>query len=110
MADLARSFNWGIVGTGRAASDFAQALQTSKEACLLAVASRDADRAKAFACAVGARHGVGDYTELLKIKELDVIYIATPNHRHKSDCLAAIPAADTGSGEKPLCRKPALAR
>jgi Oxidoreductase family, NAD-binding Rossmann fold len=37
----------------------------------------------------------------LDLAELDIVYIATPNHRHKDDCLQAIAA-----GKAILCEKP----
>jgi predicted dehydrogenase len=95
-------FNWGIVGTGQVAHDFSEALRETDEARLLAVASRDRDRAKAFAARVGAMYSFDSYSSLLALPELDVVYVATPNHRHKDDCLQAIAARKAVVCEKPL--------
>jgi predicted dehydrogenase len=81
MSNGAPLFNWGIVGTGRIAQDFADALRCCDEARLLAVASRDSERAKTFAARVGAEYGFGSLAALLDLAELDIVYIATPNHR-----------------------------
>jgi predicted dehydrogenase len=101
MSNGAPLFNWGIVGTGRIAQDFADALRCCDEARLLAVASRDSERAKTFAARVGAEYGFGSLAALLDLAELDIVYIATPNHRHKDDCLQALAA-----GKAILCEKP----
>jgi predicted dehydrogenase len=97
-----RVFNWGIVGTGRVAQDFSDALRYSDEARLLAVASRDGDRANAFAARAGATYSFDSYARLLELPELDIVYVATPNHRHKDDCLQAIAARKAVLCEKPL--------
>jgi predicted dehydrogenase len=97
-----RVFSWGILGTGRIAQDFSNALRYSDKARLLAVASRDGERAKAFAARVGAKYAFGNYAELLDMAELDIVYIATPNHRHRDDCLQAIAARKAVLCEKPL--------
>jgi predicted dehydrogenase len=100
---------WGIVGTGEMARQFSQALGQSGEARLVAVASRDPARAAASAAALGAVHG-GSYADLLAKPDIDVVYVATPNHRHKADCLAAFAAGKAVLCEKPLGMNAAEAR
>jgi predicted dehydrogenase len=110
MSKGASVFNWGIVGTGRIAQEFSDALRDCHGARLLAVASRDKERAKAFAARVGAQYGFGSFRELLGLAELDIVYIATPNHRHKDDCLKAIAAGKAILCEKPLALNAVEAR
>jgi predicted dehydrogenase len=110
MSNGAPPFNWGIVETGQIAQDFSDALRYCDEARLLAAASRDSERAKAFAARVGAEYGFGSFAELLDLAELDIVYIATPNHRHKDNCLQAIAAGKAILCEKPLALNAVEAR
>lgn len=87
---------WGIVGTGVIARAFADALARVPGAALAAVASRDPARAAAFGAGVAA-----DAAALAARADVDVVYVATPHHRHEADALAVI------AGAKPvLCEKP----
>ena len=92
---------WGIVGTGAVAADFAQGLRDAPGAQLVAVASRSAERAEAFARAVGAARGFGTLGGLLGDREVDAVYVATPNTAHAETALACIDA-----GKPVLCEKP----
>jgi predicted dehydrogenase len=87
---------WGIVGTGAIARLFADALARVPGASLAAVASRAPERAAAFGAAVAADAGA-----LAALAEVDVVYVATPHHRHEADALAVI-----ASGKPVLCEKP----
>lgn len=97
---------WGIVGTGRIASEFARGLQAVEAGNLVAVASRDATRAAEFARSLGTAPAVnvaayGSYQELFRDSNVDVVYIATPHVCHHNDALAALQA-----GKHVLCEKP----
>jgi len=100
-AQPSRTLAWGVVGTGLVAAAFAAALRRDGEARLVAVASRDIGRARAFAEGAGAAHAFADLSEMLALPDLDVVYIATPNQMHRAQCLAAIAA-----GKAVLCEKP----
>lgn len=94
---------WGIVGTGTMAEQFAEDLSVSDGAVFSAVSSRNAARAKAF----GARHGShasahASYADLLADRELDAIYVATPNDTHFAVACAAIESGKGVLVEKPL--------
>jgi predicted dehydrogenase len=110
MANRELGFNWGILGTGRVAQDFAFALRHCDQAHLLAVASRDSERARAFAARSAADQAVDSLANLLNVPGLDIVYIATPNHRHKDDCLEALAAGKSVLCEKPLALSAAEAR
>jgi predicted dehydrogenase len=95
------AFGWGILGPGRIARQFAAALSVVSDAELVAVAGRDAARARAFAAAFGAPRAHGDPARLLDAPEVDAVYIATPHHAHAEwvrRCLLA--------GKAVLCEKP----
>lgn len=93
---------WGIVGTGTIAGLFAEALARVPGATLAAVASRDEGRARAFGAAFGATEVAADAGALAALPSVDVVYVATPNHRHEPDALAVIAAKKPVLVEKPL--------
>ena len=92
---------WGIVGLGNIARTFAADLALVPGARLQAVASRDLEKAEAFAEQFGARRAYGSYAELFKDPELAVVYIASPHSFHKEHAQAALE-----SGKHVLCEKP----
>jgi 1,5-anhydro-D-fructose reductase (1,5-anhydro-D-mannitol-forming) len=94
---------WGIVGTGGIAGNaMAPAIGAlGPEGFLAAAVSRDRGRADAFAAKHGARRAYTDYAEMLGDREVDVVYIATPNALHAEQALAAARA-----GKHVLCDKP----
>jgi predicted dehydrogenase len=99
---MSRSFNWGIIGPGKIAHQFAQDIQKMRGlASIHAVVSRSEDRAKEFAVTYGATHAFGELDAFLNCPELDAVYIATPHighHEYTLKCLRA--------GIPVLCEKP----
>ena len=98
MADKIR---WGIVGPGKIAHSFAQDLKLVVDGELVAVASRNIDRAQEFGSEYGATECFGSYEELFKSKEVDVVYIATPHTSHAELSIKAME-----HGKHILCEKP----
>ncbi|MHB1140945.1 MAG: Gfo/Idh/MocA family protein [Sulfuricaulis sp.] len=92
---------WGILGTGWVANEFAKGLRYVPNARLTAVGSRSLDKAEKFAAAFHVPHAHGSYEALVGDTDVDVVYIATPHSRHKTDCLTAFAA-----GKAVLCEKP----
>ena len=92
---------WGILGTGKIASEFAEGLAQLKDARLVAVGSRQLETAQRFAQQYAVPHAYGTYTELVEDPEIDVVYIATPHVTHKTYCLLCLTA-----GKAVLCEKP----
>lgn len=93
---------WGIVGLGRVANDhIAPAITALTNSNLVAVASRDAGRALAFAERHGGPVALDSYEELLANPAVDAVYIATPNGLHAEQVIAAARA-----GKHVLCDKP----
>ena len=70
MADAVR---WGILGTGKIAKAFANALKEVPDAVLAAVASRSLDKAQAFAAEFGAAAAFGSYEELVAAQGVDLV-------------------------------------
>ncbi len=93
--------NWGVLGPGGIARTFARQLPLSRTGRLVAVGSRDADRAAAFAAEFGAARSYGSYAELLADPEVDAVYIATPHPAHPEWVARAAEA-----GKHVLCEKP----
>ncbi len=96
------TIGWGIVGIGTHADHcMAPAITQAKDAGLIAVCSRDARRAAAFA----AKHGVGrsydDFSAMLRDGAVDAVYISTPNNLHAAQTIEAAQA-----GKHVLCEKP----
>jgi predicted dehydrogenase len=81
---------WGILGCGKIANKFAADLKLVDGAMLMAVASRDESRSKAFADLYGAQHAFGSYEDMARSPEVDVIYIATPHGLHYEHAMLCI--------------------
>lgn len=74
--------NMGIIGAGRIATFMGRTLNGIDCARPLAIASRDIDRARAFAEEYGFERAYGSYEELLNDPEVTLVYIATPHSHH----------------------------
>jgi predicted dehydrogenase len=92
---------WGILGAGHIARSFAQGLQALPDATLAGVASRTEATARDFARQVSVQRVYTSYEELVNDPSINVIYVATPHHRHMEDCLLCIE-----HGKAVLCEKP----
>lgn len=104
------TFNWGIVGTGGIARQFAADLRLLPATRLAAVCSRDAARAAAFAAEHGGLRACAELDEFLADPDLDAVYIATPNAVHADQAVLAIEAGKPVLVEKPLAVSAADAR
>ncbi|HYE06578.1 MAG TPA: Gfo/Idh/MocA family oxidoreductase [Planctomycetota bacterium] len=92
---------WGILGLGSIARTFATGLKAVPGAQLVAVGSRDAGKAKAFAADFGAARAHASYEALCADPGVDAIYVATPHPNHRENALAVI-----AGGKALLCEKP----
>ncbi|MFZ5971659.1 MAG: Gfo/Idh/MocA family protein [Bacteroidota bacterium] len=96
-----KKYKFGILGPGKIANRFAEALQTLPRAIVYAVASRDGDRARAFAEKFGVTKVHNTYQALAADPDVDVIYVATPHTFHHEHALLCL------RNKKPvLCEKP----
>ncbi len=96
-----KKIRWGILGTGYVARQFAQGLSFLPDAQLLAVGSRNLATAQVFAHLFQIPRTYEGYENLVNDPDIDIVYIATPHHRHKDDCLLCLEA-----GKAVLCEKP----
>ncbi len=92
---------WGIVGPGKIAHEFANDLKLIADAELVAVASRNRERAVAFAKTYEIPQVFDSYEALFESDSVTVLYIATPHVFHKDLAIAAMKA-----GKHVLCEKP----
>jgi len=91
----------GILGCANIARQFARDVAPSRLVRIVAVASRDAAKAQAFAARYGIARAHASYDALLDDDALDAIYIPLPNSLHAQ---WAIRAAQRG--RHVLCEKP----
>ena len=98
---MTKPINWGIIGLGKVANRFAQDLQLTKDAVLLAVASRTLEKAKKFSEDFKSIRYYGAYEDLINDPEVDVVYIATPHVFHFENTMACL-----RNGKAVLCEKP----
>lgn len=98
---MKEKIRWGIVGLGNIAQKFVDDLKLLADGELIAVASRDLEKAKNFGALNNAKYAFGSYQELFNCKEVDVVYIATPHTSHAELSIKAMK-----QGRNVLCEKP----
>jgi predicted dehydrogenase len=97
---MGKKFKWGILAPGKMAEKFTNGLKLLSNAELLAVGSRDINRAEQFANKHGFKKYYGSYDELAMDPELEIVYVASPHtyhHEHTLLCLR--------NGKHVLCEK-----
>lgn len=97
-----KKIKWGIIGLGTIANKFATDLLTIHDAELYAVASRNQEKADAFATKFGATKAYSSYEALANDPHIDVVYIATPHALHKENALMCLEKGIAVLGEKPF--------
>ena len=95
---------WGILGTGRIAGLYADALKYCTDCAeITAVGSRTYENAAKFAEKYDIPNVYGSYAEFVECPDVDVVYIASPNTSHYEHSLMALKA-----GKGVLCEKPLM--
>ncbi|HEC42341.1 MAG TPA: Gfo/Idh/MocA family oxidoreductase [Bacteroides sp.] len=93
---------WGILSTAKIGREkVIPAMQKSDLVDVLAISSRNPDKAKETAAGLGIKRAYGSYEDLLRDPEIDAVYNPLPNHMHLEWTLKAIDA-----GKHVLCEKP----
>jgi len=100
---MKQTIGWGIIGCGDVAEHKGgPALYGAEGSELIAVASRNADKARDFARRHGAKRAHDTVDELLFDPEITAVYIATPPHLHREQTEAAAQAGKHVLVEKPM--------
>jgi predicted dehydrogenase len=93
---------FGILAPGNIAGKMAEAVSGIPEVERYAVASRDAERAKAFADKWNFEKAYGSYEEMLKLPELELVYVASPHSLHYTHAKTCILHGKNVLVEKPF--------
>ena len=101
MRSAMEDIRLGILGAGHIADQFASAVDGATGIKVVAIGSRDAERARAFAEKHSLPLSFGSYEALIESSEIDAVYVATPNGSHK-----ALNIASAQAGKHVLCEKP----
>lgn len=99
---MQKTYTWGIIGPGKIARKFAEALHLTNNVRLGAVASRSIEKAKQFAEALGCPKVYDSYEALARDPEIDVVYIATPHAFHCEQAILCLQNKKAVLCEKPL--------
>ena len=94
------NIKWGIIGIGRIAHTFVNALLSNEVAVPYAAASRSLEKAIKFADGSGCAQAYGSYEELAADPMVDAVYIATPMAAHYENVKLCLNA-----GKNVLCEK-----
>ena len=93
----------GILGAGIIASKMAVTIAGMKDVECYAIASRNIEKAGEFKKKYHFEKAYGSYEDLLKDKEVDLVYIATPHSRHFEDMKLCIKYHKAVLCEKAFC-------
>ncbi|MCD9154873.1 Gfo/Idh/MocA family protein [Aeromicrobium duanguangcaii] len=100
----APALRWGILGAGHIAAAMTEALLEGTTQQVVAIGSRDHERARRFAERFSLARAHGSYEELVADPEVDVVYVATPHSEHRDHALLAIAAGKHVLVEKAFTR------
>jgi predicted dehydrogenase len=99
--DMAK-VRWGVLGVANIATEkVIPAMQRGSEAEIVAIASRDLEKARRAAKKLEIPKAYGSYEELLADRDVEAIYNPLPNHLHVPWSIRAAEA-----GKHVLCEKP----
>lgn len=99
---MTRTYKWGILGPGKIAHRFADAVRNVPGSSIYAVASRDQERAEAFAAKHSAPVVYESYRMLVEDPAVDIVYIATPHAFHEAQTLLCLEHKKAVLCEKPM--------
>jgi len=90
--------NWGIIGLGNIAEEFAQNMVRMHP--IYGAAARDVKKAETFQRKYNVLHIYSSYQELLEDDAIDIVYIATVNAQHFTNIMECLQ-----HGKHVLCEK-----
>ena len=98
---MSEKLRWGVLGTARIVRKTIPALQATKNAEVVGIASRTIEKAREYAEKHGIPQAFGSYEALLASPDIDAVYISLPNTLHLEWVLKSLDA-----GKHVLCEKP----
>jgi D-xylose 1-dehydrogenase (NADP+, D-xylono-1,5-lactone-forming) len=98
---MQQPLRWGILGTAEISKEVIRGVHADARCELRAVASRNGDKAKAWAAEHGFALAFEGYEAMLTSGEIDVVYNPLPNSLHAPWTIKALQA-----GRPVLCEKP----
>src|SRR5659263_263408 len=98
---MSEPLHWGVLSTALINEKMLPGAARSSDVEVVAIASRDARRAEAFAARWGIGRAYGSYDALLSDDAVDAVYVPLPNGLHHPWTLRALQA-----GKHVLCEKP----
>jgi dihydrodiol dehydrogenase / D-xylose 1-dehydrogenase (NADP) len=96
------SVRWGILTCGKISNDFVNALTNTPNAQVVACAARSLESAKKFSKTHNIPVAYGSYEELVKDKNVDIVYIGSLHNAHYEHTMLAL-----NHGKHVLVEKPA---
>jgi 1,5-anhydro-D-fructose reductase (1,5-anhydro-D-mannitol-forming) len=93
------AIRWGLIGATTIGREWMVGAIREAGGAITTVMSRDAARGKAYAAEFGIPKSTTDLPSLWA--DVDAVYIATTNERHREECISAAEA-----GKHVLCEKP----
>lgn len=93
---------WGILSTAHINNSLLKAFEGTSRSKVVAIASRNLNKAHAYAQERGIPKAYGSYEELLQDPDIDAVYISVPNKLHAQWILKTIEAQKHVLCEKPL--------
>jgi xylose dehydrogenase (NAD/NADP) len=97
---------WGFLSTANINDKLLPGAAASPAVDVVAVASRDAGRAEAYARERGIERAYGSYEELLADPDVEAVYVSLPNSMHVEWTVRSLEAGKHVLCEKPLSRHP----
>ena len=76
--------NWGIIGLGKIANNFASAFKDLKNSKLISIASKSKEKIEKFQKKFNLNNifSYNNYEEMLLNEKIDIVYIALPHNLH----------------------------
>jgi predicted dehydrogenase len=95
----------GFIGCGDIARNHATRIKKLRNARIVAASDVVNATTRAFAADYGVEHRFDDYRKLLKLKEIDAVWVCTPTFKHAQPVIAAARAGKHVFCEKPMALK-----